>query len=159
MRIYVKLVLWFISIRFICEVYLYFGQIFPRIGSFSSAEYEGKTVVNCSEFGFGHPSSNDILIYDFFIFNNELDLLEIRLYELYDYVNLFLIAESNRTLSGKAKPFYLKDNWARFTRYHDKIHRIEVSLSDLVNSSKDTWHNEDQMRDEGIRLSLPNSTR
>jgi hypothetical protein len=53
--------------------------------------------------------SNNIPIYDFFIFNNELGMLEIRLHELYEYVTLFLIAESNLTLSGIPKPFYLKE--------------------------------------------------
>ena len=114
---------------------------------------------HCSDYGFDDQRSNDLPIYDFFIFNNELDMLEIRLYELYDYVQLFLIAESNRTLSGKSKPLYLKENWSRFHRYHDKIRRIEVSLGNLMNTSQTAWDNERLMRDEGIRLSLSNSTK
>ncbi|CAF1368919.1 unnamed protein product, partial [Rotaria magnacalcarata] len=51
-------------------------------------------------------------------------MLEIRLYELYDHVTLFLIAESNQTFSGKSKQLYLKDNWSRFSRYHNKIRRV-----------------------------------
>ncbi len=126
---------------------------------FSVSYDEQLPPVNCSAFGFGNQTSNDILIYDFFIFNNELDMLEIRLYELYDYVDLFLIGESNLTLSGKPKPFYLKDNWSRFSRYHKKIRRVEVPLSNLINTTKSSWDNEHQMRDEGLRLALPNSTR
>ncbi|CAF1074626.1 unnamed protein product [Rotaria sordida] len=84
-------------------------------------------------------------------------MLEIRLYELYDYVTLFLIAESNLTLSGKPKPLYLKENWSRFARYHNKIRRVEIDLMNSINKTMDAWHNERTMRNEGIRLALPNS--
>jgi hypothetical protein len=59
-------------------------------------------------YDFGNVSTTKNLIYDFFIFNNEFDMLEIRLYELYEYVTLFLIAESNQTFTGKSKPLHLK---------------------------------------------------
>ncbi|CAF3755839.1 unnamed protein product [Rotaria socialis] len=110
-------------------------------------------------YGFGNISSNNILIYDFFIFNNEFDMLEIRLYELYDHVTLFLIAESNQTFSGKSKPLYLKDNWSRFSRYHNKIRRVEVNFMILNQKTTDAWSRERRMRDEGIRLALPHSTK
>ncbi|CAF3083102.1 unnamed protein product [Rotaria sp. Silwood2] len=86
-------------------------------------------------------------------------MLKIRLYELYDYVTLFLIAESNQTLSGKSKPLYLKENWSRFARYHNKMRRVEVNLITSINKAKNSWNNEQRMRDEGIRLALPNSTK
>ncbi|CAF1623694.1 unnamed protein product [Rotaria magnacalcarata] len=95
-------------------------------------------------------------IYDFSTFNHELDLLEIRLYELYDYITLFLNVESNMTFSGKAKPLHLQENWSRFARYHKKMRRIEVNL-EPVNKPMDVWNNEQRMRDEGIRLGLLNS--
>ncbi|CAF1954709.1 unnamed protein product, partial [Rotaria magnacalcarata] len=97
-------------------------------------------------------------IYDFSTFNHELDLLEIRLYELYDYITLFLNVESNMTFSGKAKPLHLKENWSRFARYHKKMRRIEVNL-EPVNKPMDVWNNEERMRDEGIRLGLLNSAK
>ena len=115
--------------------------------------------INCSSFGFGNETNNDFLIYDFTIFNGELDMLEIRLYELNDYVDLFLIAESNLTLSGKPKPLYLKNHWDRFRRYHNKIRRVEVLLFTLNGTKRRSWDNEDQMRDEGLRLALPKSDR
>ncbi|CAF2124155.1 unnamed protein product [Rotaria magnacalcarata] len=86
-------------------------------------------------------------------------MLEIRLYELYDHVTLFLIAESNQTFSGKSKPLYLKDNWSRFSRYHNKIRRVEVNLMILNQKTTDAWSRERRMRDEGIRLALPHSTK
>lgn len=93
-------------------------------------------------------------IYDFFLFHDELDLLEIRLYELYSYVTLFLIVESRTTLSGKPKALHLKDNWQRFESYHPKMRRFEI---DLDHSPKSYWANEIQAREEGLRLALSSS--
>ena len=94
-------------------------------------------------------------IYDFFIFNDEFDALEIRLYELHKYVTLFLIAESQVTLSGRVKPFYLKENWSKFSKYHNKIRRIEVNL---VLNTTNSWNNEHRMRNDGLRLALSTLT-
>lgn len=140
-------------------LYLY-SQNIDLLSSWFPMENSPMIMSNhCSEYGFDDHPSNELLIYDFFIFNNELDMLEIRLYELADYVHLFLIAESNQTLSGKIKPLYLKENWSRFHRYHKKIRRIEIPLSNLINTSRTAWDNERLMRDEGIRLFLSNSTK
>ena len=42
-------------------------------------------------------------VFDAIIFSNELDLLEIRLNELWEVVDHFIILESNRTFTGKEK--------------------------------------------------------
>jgi beta-1,4-mannosyl-glycoprotein beta-1,4-N-acetylglucosaminyltransferase len=60
-------------------------------------------------------------IYDCFPFFNELDLLEIRLSELYDHVDFFVLCESTVTHSGKAKPLYFNENRKRFKKWEDKI--------------------------------------
>ncbi|CAF1500470.1 unnamed protein product, partial [Adineta steineri] len=89
-------------------------------------------------------------------------MLEIRLYELYDFVTLFLIAESNVTTSGKAKPYHLKENWSRFARYHSKMRRVELNQLNhkgMINKTFDPWVFEAKMRDEGLRLALPNSSK
>jgi len=44
-------------------------------------------------------------IYDYFTFFNEIDLLKIRLEYLYDYVDKFVISESNLTFSGQKNHF------------------------------------------------------
>jgi beta-1,4-mannosyl-glycoprotein beta-1,4-N-acetylglucosaminyltransferase len=64
------------------------------------------------------------LIYDCFIFNNELDLLELRLAYLYDIVNFFVLVESELTLSGNHKPLYYNENKERFEKYSSKIIHI-----------------------------------
>jgi hypothetical protein len=74
--------------------------------------------------------------YDCFTFFNELDVLEIRLQEMWDVTDYFVIAESNLSHSGKPKDYILLDNWDRFKPYADKIRRIQV---DDMPETKDSW--------------------
>jgi beta-1,4-mannosyl-glycoprotein beta-1,4-N-acetylglucosaminyltransferase len=60
-------------------------------------------------------------VIDAVIFANELDLLEIRLKELYPVVDMFLIVESERTFTDKPKPTLFHNNRARFAFAEDKI--------------------------------------
>jgi len=60
-------------------------------------------------------------IYDTFMFFNELDLLEIRLNTLDEYVDYFVISESTVTFSGHPKPLYYLENQERFERFQHKI--------------------------------------
>lgn len=65
-------------------------------------------------------------VYDCFMFFNELDLVEVRLEELFYVVDYFVIAESNVTHAGNPKPYIFLENWDRFSKYHDKIRHIKV---------------------------------
>lgn len=60
-------------------------------------------------------------LYDCFIFNGELDLLEIRLNILYEYVDQFVILEGEGTFSGIKKELYLDKHQERFDKFADKI--------------------------------------
>jgi len=60
-------------------------------------------------------------IFDTFLFFNELDLLEIRLNTLYEYVDYFVVCECTKTFSGKNKPLYFNENKDRFEKYRNKI--------------------------------------
>jgi len=60
-------------------------------------------------------------VYDIFTFNNELDILEIRLNILNDYVDFFVIVESTETFSGVPKPLYYNLNKDRFSKFQHKI--------------------------------------
>ena len=66
------------------------------------------------------------MIYDTFTFFNELDLLEIRLHELSDVVDKFVLVEADRTQSNQPKPFYYEENKERFKEYWDKIIPIKI---------------------------------
>ncbi len=60
-------------------------------------------------------------IYDCFLFNNELALLEIRFAELADQVDYFVICECPISFSGFPKPLHYHENRHLFRKYHAKI--------------------------------------
>jgi hypothetical protein len=78
-------------------------------------------------------------IYDCFPFYNELDLLDLRLSELYDHVDHFVIVEATTTFQSNAKKLYLQDNWDRYAKYHDKM--IHVVVDDAP-GDPDAWVND-----------------
>jgi beta-1,4-mannosyl-glycoprotein beta-1,4-N-acetylglucosaminyltransferase len=83
-------------------------------------------------------------IYDGFTFFNELDLLELRLEELYHHIDYFVIVESDHTFTNIPKPYYFKENATRFAKFMDKIRYIKIkSLGD-----SDPWTNEAYQRNQ-----------
>lgn len=66
-------------------------------------------------------------IYDCITINNEMDLLEIRLRELYNIVDYFVIVESGRKFNGEKKPIYFEANKARFKQWEKKIIHLIVN--------------------------------
>lgn len=87
-------------------------------------------------------------VYDVLPFFNELDVLEIRLKELWDVVDYFVITESNLSHSGNLKNYILLDNWDRFKPYQDKIRHIKVE--DMPETT-DSWVRERHQRRSGKR--------
>lgn len=73
-------------------------------------------------------------IFDCFTLFNELDLLEFRLKLLYDYVDYFVISESNLTHSGLDKPYNYYENRERYKKWEDKIiyYPIEQTKEGLI---------------------------
>lgn len=67
-------------------------------------------------------------IYDCFLFWKEFDALEIRLNELYDVVDKFVIVEFSQGHSGLHKPFYLKDKLEKYSNFADKIELFSLGL-------------------------------
>jgi hypothetical protein len=65
-------------------------------------------------------------VYDCFMFFNELDVLEIRLQEMWDVVDYFVISEANMGHSGKPKEYIFEQNKDRFEKYMSKIRHIKV---------------------------------
>lgn len=61
------------------------------------------------------------MIYDCFTFYNELELLDIRLHELYDIVDKFVLVEGNTTHSGKIKTSVWLENKDKFADVADKV--------------------------------------
>lgn len=76
----------------------------------------------------GKTRATPARILDFVPFGFELDLLEIRLHELAELVDVHVIAESTRTHRNSSKPLFLKRNAARFSRFANKI--VDFVLND-----------------------------
>jgi beta-1,4-mannosyl-glycoprotein beta-1,4-N-acetylglucosaminyltransferase len=70
-------------------------------------------------------------IVDCFYFNNELDVLEIRLNILDSVVDKFVLIESSETFSGFEKPLYYKENKERFVKWNHKISHHVVECGDM----------------------------
>jgi hypothetical protein len=66
-------------------------------------------------------------IFDSFSFAGELDLLECRLTELYEHVDVFVVTESNLTYTGHPKPLYYAENAERFAPWAGKIRYVIAS--------------------------------
>lgn len=79
------------------------------------------------------------MIYDCFLFNNELDTLDIRLHELDHVVDKFVLVEATVNHVNKPKPLYFEENKNRFKKFQDKIIHIvvkdtpDVTLSWIIN--------------------------
>ncbi len=86
------------------------------------------------------------MVYDCFMFFNELELLEIRLHELSGVVDRFVLAESTLTHSRQPKPLYFQENADKFRAFADKIHHIVVD--DFPADYKDAWTYENHQRDQ-----------
>ena len=82
------------------------------------------------------------MILDCFPFFNELDILQLRLYELADVVDKFVFIEASQTHTGKSKPFYYEENKQLFEKYAHKI----VSKKIDFNLPVDTWGRENLQR-------------
>jgi hypothetical protein len=83
-------------------------------------------------------------IYDCFTFCNEFDLLELRLRELYDHVDYFVLVEANKTFQNKDKELYFWKNKDQFLPWMDKI--VHVPVVDMPVDT-DTWGRERFQRD------------
>lgn len=72
-------------------------------------------------------------IFDTFMFNTELDLLEIRLEELAPYIDYFVILESGRTITNLPKQLFLKKyvNDTQFARFKSQIIHVVLEDSDF----------------------------
>ena len=55
-----------------------------------------------------------VKIYDTFMFNSELEMLELRLHTLGPVVDVFVLVEGGETFQGQPKPFRYHDNRQRF---------------------------------------------
>lgn len=67
------------------------------------------------------PREKPSMVLDFILMAYELSIMEIRLYELYDAIDEFIIFEANVTFKNVRKPYFFLDNINRYQRFLDKI--------------------------------------
>jgi beta-1,4-mannosyl-glycoprotein beta-1,4-N-acetylglucosaminyltransferase len=77
-------------------------------------------------FGLAEAKVYDSKVYDCFPFFNELELLKMRLYELNDVVDHFVLVEWVETHRGAPKPLYFMEHKDEFKPYLDKIIHIVI---------------------------------
>lgn len=96
-------------------------------------------------------------IIDSFMFYNEYKMLLLRLTELYDVVDQFIIVEATSTYVGNKKELNFKNNLEMYKKFLDKVTYIVVN--DMPNT-ENPWDNENYQRaciDKGIKkLNLDN---
>lgn len=66
------------------------------------------------------------LIYDCFMFYNELNMLELKLTEENSVVDKFVLVESCETYSGKPKRYFFDEHKGRFSRFSEKIIHVKL---------------------------------
>ncbi len=88
------------------------------------------------------------MLFDCFMFYNELEVLQLRLKELDDLADKFVLVESTRTLRNNPKKLFFQSNTALFEKYDHKI--IRVLVDDMPNSSN-PWDLETHMRNAIMR--------
>jgi hypothetical protein len=70
-------------------------------------------------------------VFDVVPLGMELDLLELRLAELEDVVDVFVVAEAPRAYGGMKKPLYLQRNWQRFAPFHGKLRHVVIDAPEF----------------------------
>jgi beta-1,4-mannosyl-glycoprotein beta-1,4-N-acetylglucosaminyltransferase len=95
------------------------------------------------------PTETAAKVYDCFTFFNELELLEVRLNELNDVVDYFVLVEMDETFQGTPKPMLFKENQQKFKKFLHKI--IYVGVSERIDFHDNPWEREKFQRDQIIR--------
>ena len=88
------------------------------------------------------------MIYDCFIFNNEVEMLELRLNVLGEVVDKFIIIEGDTTFSGVSKESVYLQNKDRFSQWEDKIDHHFITVPNLARS----WDREIYSRNYPLTL-------
>ena len=84
--------------------------------------------------------------------NHEIDLLEIRLNVLDEYVDKFVITEGDITFSGKQKESYYLNNKHKFSKWEDKIIHNQIKIPKF----ESPWDREIYSRNSVMNLNIFN---
>ncbi|KAJ6260398.1 Beta-1,4-mannosyl-glycoprotein 4-beta-N-acetylglucosaminyltransferase [Drechslerella dactyloides] len=89
-------------------------------------------------------------VVDVLLFSVEIDLAIIRLQELWDVVDHFIVIEGNRTFTGDYKPLTFAENRHRFAFAESKI--IYEETTTLLENPHDPFDNEKKSRDHATDI-------
>lgn len=89
-------------------------------------------------------------IFDCFIFNHEIELLEARFNILNDYVDKFIITEGDVTFSGLSKESHFLKNKDKFSQWEDKIILNPITIPEC----ESPWHREIYSRNAVMNLDI-----
>ncbi len=111
---------------FVKSVYSFFFDLRIKIAS---------SITKNPDKGVLEEYRKSIKVYDAFYFFNELELLEVRLNVLNDYVDYFVLIESTVTFSGLKKKLFYDENKERFAKFSHKI--IHYIITDTPSNESD----------------------
>ena len=89
---------------------------------------------------------NGAKVIDTIIFSVELDLLEIRIKELWDSVDYFIVLEADKTFSGRQKKLHLKENLDKFSWAQEKLKYESYTGLQSLEPGESPFKNEGLMR-------------
>jgi hypothetical protein len=87
------------------------------------------------------------MIYDTFMFGDELDMLEMRLMELGDHPVQHVLVEARVDHQGTPKPLHYAENRERFAPWKDRITHIIAEGLPSVSEAPDPWSREHAQRE------------
>src|SRR5678815_5779807 len=95
------------------------------------------------------------VIWDCFIFNDEMELLELRLRELWDVVDYFVLLEHDVSTRGKSKPFLFKMQEERFSQWAKKLVSVQYHCEPYPDTLENNRNFETVQRDHFPEILRP----
>ena len=94
------------------------------------------------------PAGGGRKIFDVFLFNNELRILQMKLHEMTGWVDGFVLVEARQTFTGTPKPLVFQENREQFAAFADKL--VHVVVDRFPDHIRHPWAREYYQRDMGI---------
>ena len=111
------------------------------------ARLVGREVLKAHPLRYG-PEGGGRKIFDVFLFNNELRILQLKLHEMADWVEAFVLVEARQTFTAAPKPLVFQENRDQFAAFADKI--VHVVVDQFPDYVRHPWAREYHQRDMGV---------
>jgi hypothetical protein len=97
-------------------------------------------VVDCAKYPSvltGKKRDKPVKVFDLTCFAYELDVLEARMYEMAESVDLFVVQESTRNHRGLRKPLFFQENMARYRPFLNRTMYLVIDDADTWKDRQD----------------------